>query len=127
MAFETTRCVRLSKIVVELTLEKLFYLDEHDDVKIETSDINRPDFSWWVTLNTGTDRIQIFGKVEMTYLEELMRESVIRVFVTFFLPEYHVWFWQGEWSPSERWWNAQESLMCRFYAPMRIPPVSAVI
>ena len=26
MAFETTRCVRLSKIVEELTLEKLFYL-----------------------------------------------------------------------------------------------------
>jgi HPr kinase/phosphorylase len=66
MAFETTRCVKLSKIVEELSLEKLFYLDEHDDVKIETSDINRPGlqlvgyFEYF-----GTDRIQIFGKVEM--------------------------------------------------------------
>jgi HPr kinase/phosphorylase len=85
MAFETTRCVRLSKIVVELTLEKLFYLDEHDDVKIETSDINRPGlqlvgyFEYF-----GTDRIQIFGKVEMTYLEQLDGEKRYQSIRNFF-------------------------------------------
>jgi len=76
MAFETSRCVKLSKIVEELSLEKLYYLDEHDEVRIETSDINRPGlqlvgfFEYF-----GTDRIQIFGKVEMTYLAQLDDEK----------------------------------------------------
>jgi len=76
MAFETSRCVKLSKIVEELSLEKLYYLDEHDEVRIETSDINRPGlqlagfFEYF-----GTDRIQIIGKVEMTYLAQLDDEK----------------------------------------------------
>ena len=85
MAFETSRHVKLSKIVEELSLEKLFYLDEHDEVKIETSDINRPGlqlvgyFEYF-----GTDRIQIFGKVEMTYLAQLDDEKRYKSIRTFF-------------------------------------------
>ncbi|HHU90609.1 MAG TPA: HPr(Ser) kinase/phosphatase [Clostridiaceae bacterium] len=85
MAFETSRHVKLSKIVEELSLEKLFYLDEHDEVKIETSDINRPGlqlvgyFEYF-----GTDRIQIFGKVEMTYLAQLDDEKRYKSIRDFF-------------------------------------------
>lgn len=68
--------VKLKKIVQEFLLEKLFYLDEHDDVLIFTTDINRPGlqlagfFEYF-----GTDRVQIIGKVEMTYLEQLESEA----------------------------------------------------
>jgi len=85
MAFETSRCVKLSKIVEELGLEKLYYLDEHDEVRIETSDINRPGlqlagfFEYF-----GTDRIQIFGKVEMTYLAQLDDEKRYKSIRDFF-------------------------------------------
>jgi HPr kinase/phosphorylase len=87
MAIELTQGVKLSKIVTELALEKLYYLDEHDDIKIETSDINRPGlqlagfFEYF-----GVDRIQIIGKVEMTYLNQLdaqtRSQSIRRLFST---------------------------------------------
>ncbi len=85
MAFETTRCVKLSKIVEELTLEKLFYLDEHDEIKIGTSDINRPGLQLVGYYEYfGIDRIQIFGKVEMTYLEQLDEEKRYQSIRNFF-------------------------------------------
>lgn len=68
--------VKLSKIIKELSLEKLYYTDEHNDISIESSDINRPGlqlagfFEYF-----GIDRIQIIGKVEMTYLTKLGPES----------------------------------------------------
>ncbi|MGI6085072.1 MAG: HPr(Ser) kinase/phosphatase [Acetivibrionales bacterium] len=76
MSIETGRSVKLAKIIEELALEKLFYLDEFDEIKIETSDINRPGlqlagfFEYF-----GNDRIQIIGKVEMTYLDQLDAET----------------------------------------------------
>ena len=85
MAFETSRCVKLSKIVEELSLEKLYYLSQHDEVRIETSDINRPGlqlagfFEYF-----GTDRIQIIGKVEMTYLAQLDDEKRYKSLRNFF-------------------------------------------
>lgn len=63
--------VELGKIVKELMLEKLYYKDEFDKIPIRTADINRPGlqlagfFEYF-----GTDRVQIIGKVEMTYLSE---------------------------------------------------------
>ncbi|MGI6621575.1 MAG: HPr(Ser) kinase/phosphatase [Acetivibrionales bacterium] len=68
--------VKLSKIIEELSLEKLYYADEHDNIKIESADINRPGlqlagfFEYF-----GVDRIQIIGKVEMTYLAKFDSES----------------------------------------------------
>lgn len=68
--------VKLSKIIEELSLEKLYYADEHDNIKIESADINRPGlqlagfFEYF-----GVDRIQIIGKVEMTYLAKFDSEN----------------------------------------------------
>jgi len=64
--------VKLSKIVKDFSLDKLYYLYEHDQVEICTTDINRPGlqlagfFEYF-----GNDRMQVIGKVEMTYLGEL--------------------------------------------------------
>ncbi|NMA66402.1 MAG: HPr kinase/phosphorylase [Clostridiaceae bacterium] len=64
--------VKLKRLVDEFALEKLCYKDEYDDIIIATTDINRPGlqlagfFEYF-----GTDRVQIFGKVEMTYLADL--------------------------------------------------------
>lgn len=68
--------VKLPKIIEELSLEKLYYAEEHDNIKIESADINRPGlqlagfFEYF-----GVDRIQIIGKVEMTYLAKFDSES----------------------------------------------------
>ena len=77
--------VRLNKIVKEFSLEKLYYLDEHDNVSINTTDINRPGlqlagfFEYF-----GPDRIQIIGKVEMTYLEQLDSEQRYKSLLSLF-------------------------------------------
>jgi HPr kinase/phosphorylase len=68
--------VKLSKIVKEFSLEPLYYLDEHANLPIYSTDINRPGlqlagfFEYF-----GTDRMQIIGKVEMTYLAQLDPEK----------------------------------------------------
>ncbi len=70
-----TASVKLSKIINELSLEKLYYTDKHNDISIETSDINRPGLQLGGFFEYfGTDRIQIIGKVEMTYLAKLESE-----------------------------------------------------
>lgn len=81
--------VMLSKIVQEFSLEKLYYLEEHDQIQVFSTDINRPGlqlagfFEYF-----GSDRVQIIGKVEMTYLAEfdsLQRyQSILKFFSTGF-------------------------------------------
>lgn len=64
--------VKLSKLVKEFSLEKLNYKDEYDEIKIYSTDINRPGlqlagfFEYF-----GPERVQIIGKVEMTYLAKM--------------------------------------------------------
>jgi HPr kinase/phosphorylase len=64
--------VKLGKIVNEFALEKLVYGDEDDNIEITSTDINRPGlqlagfFEYF-----GTDRIQVIGKVEITYLSRM--------------------------------------------------------
>jgi len=64
--------VKLGKIVREFSLEKLVYKDEYDNIEIFSTDINRPGlqlagfFEYF-----GTDRVQVIGKVEMSYLAEM--------------------------------------------------------
>ena len=60
-----TPMVKLSRLIKEFSLEKLYYKDNFDDILITTTDINRPGlqlagfFEYF-----GTDRVQIIGKVE---------------------------------------------------------------
>ncbi|HHY64350.1 MAG TPA: HPr(Ser) kinase/phosphatase [Clostridiaceae bacterium] len=77
--------VKLSKVVKEMSLEKLYYTDEHDNIKIESADINRPGlqlagfFEYF-----GEERIQIIGKVEMTYLAQMDPETRYKSLYTLF-------------------------------------------
>lgn len=84
---DSIHSVSLAKIINELSLEKLYFKDEYYDIRIQTSDINRPGlqlagfFEYF-----GTDRIQIIGKVEMNYLAQLDSEkrydSIYQLFKT---------------------------------------------
>lgn len=72
MAKLSTLSVKLSKIIKEFSLEPLYFLDEHNDLHIYSTDINRPGLQLAGFYEYfGTERIQIIGKVEMTYLSQL--------------------------------------------------------
>lgn len=68
--------VKLEKIVREFMLEKLVYSPEYDNILITSTDINRPGlqldgfFEYF-----GNERVQLIGKVEMTYLEKMTPEQ----------------------------------------------------
>lgn len=68
--------VKVSKIVEDLKLEKLFYLDHHGDIEVSSTDVNRPglqliDFFDYF----DPSRIEVIGKVEMTYLETMPSDA----------------------------------------------------
>lgn len=77
--------VRLEKIVSEFTLEKLVYHDEDDEIEITSTDINRPGlqlagfFEYF-----GIDRVQVMGKVEVTYLAQMTSEQRFNSLYGFF-------------------------------------------
>lgn len=77
--------VKLGKIVNEFSLEKLVYKDEYDSIEIYSTDINRPGlqlagfFEYF-----GTDRVQVIGKVEMSYLAEMDSEQRYKSLYGFF-------------------------------------------
>ena len=68
--------VRLGRIVKEFMLEKLVYSPEFDNIMITSTDINRPGlqldgfFEYF-----GNERVQVIGKVEMTYLERMSSQQ----------------------------------------------------
>ena len=61
--------ISLREIADEFSLEELTDLGELEKIEVSTADTNRPGlqlagfFEYF-----GEDRVQIFGKVEMTYL-----------------------------------------------------------
>lgn len=82
-------CVLLHDLIKELELE-VIYDAETADIEVTTSDINRPglQFSGFFDF-FASDRIQIIGKVEMTYLECLpsdLREQRLEQFFEYNFP-----------------------------------------
>ncbi|NLU31798.1 MAG: HPr kinase/phosphorylase [Clostridiaceae bacterium] len=71
-----TQSVRLGKIVKEFMLDKIVYSPEFDDILVTSTDINRPGlqldgfFEYF-----GNERVQVIGKVEMTYLGRMTPEQ----------------------------------------------------
>ncbi|HOK42507.1 MAG TPA: HPr(Ser) kinase/phosphatase [Thermoclostridium caenicola] len=71
-----TQSVRLGKIVKEFMLEKLVYAPEFDNILVTSTDINRPGlqldgfFEYF-----GNERVQVIGKVEMTFLEKMSSQQ----------------------------------------------------
>jgi len=64
--------VKLSELIKEFQLEQVCFEECHNDIEITTSDVNRPGLQLSGYMEYfGTDRIQIIGKVETTYLASL--------------------------------------------------------
>lgn len=77
--------VKLSQIIKELHLKKIYYTDDMDSVEVSSADINRPGLQLIGFFNYfDPKRIEIIGKVEMTYLEKMQpqerRESLDKLF-----------------------------------------------
>jgi len=71
-----TQSVRLGKIVKEFMLEKIVYSPEFDDILVTSTDINRPGLQLGGFFEYfGNERIQVIGKVEMTYLSQMTSEQ----------------------------------------------------
>ena len=70
--------IALSKVVEEFQFEKLYESKNYDDILITRSEVNRPAlqiigfFDYF-----DNKRIQILGKVELTYLEQFGYEKGI--------------------------------------------------
>lgn len=80
-----TFTVKLSQIISELRLKKIYYTDDMDSVEVSSADINRPGLQLIGFFNYfDQKRIEIIGKVEMTYLEKMQpserRESLDKLF-----------------------------------------------
>ncbi len=77
--------VTLREIIDEFQLEELSRAKNIDEIVITTPDINRPGLQMAGYLEYfGTDRIQIIGKVETTYLEGLSSEERYKRLDVFF-------------------------------------------
>lgn len=77
--------VRLSEVVREFQLEELSLDCCLEDIEITTSDVNRPGLQLSGYMEFfGTDRIQIIGKVETTYLASLSPQDRLKRMDEFF-------------------------------------------
>lgn len=77
--------VALKELIKEFGLEVVNACDNYEEILITTSDINRPGLQMTGYLEYfGNDRIQIFGKVENSYLEELTSKEREKTLDEFF-------------------------------------------
>lgn len=77
--------VKISSVVKEFQLEEVCCPAFGGDIEITTSDVNRPGLQLSGYMEFfGTDRIQIIGKVEMTYLASLSPDDRLRKLDLFF-------------------------------------------
>lgn len=77
--------VSLSEVVKEFQLEPLCEDVSIDDIEITTSDVNRPGLQLSGYMEFfGSDRIQIIGKVETTYLASLSPQDRLKRLDNFF-------------------------------------------
>lgn len=76
MMNDTTFKIHLSKVIEEFSFEKIYSSTDIDDIMIETADLNRPALQIAGFYDYfDSHRIQIMGKVEVTYLEQFPREK----------------------------------------------------
>ena len=73
---ETKFTIPLSRVVDEFQFEKLYESKDFDDIIIESADVNRPGLLMIGFLDYfDHKRIQILGKVELTYLDQFSYEK----------------------------------------------------
>lgn len=106
--------VKLKTLMEEFHLEPVCMKETAGDVEITTSDVNRPGLQLSGYMEYfGTDRIQIIGKVEMTYLASLSPQERKRGWTTIFAPVSHAWSSQGTRSRSRKWWKLPKNTRYR--------------
>lgn len=82
---DNTHSVKLSNLAEEMGIEVYYKPDNYDSVEVKTTDVNRPGlqltgfYDYFVS-----DRIQIIGIVETTYLKELSSEERMQKFEKLF-------------------------------------------
>ena len=73
---QSTFSVKLSRLIEDLRVEKVFFSPDHENIEIVSPDVNRPSLQI-----TGfydyfdNTRIQLLGKVEYTYLMKISEEE----------------------------------------------------
>ena len=73
---QSTFSVKLSRLIEEIGVEKVFFSPDHENIEIVSPDVNRPSLQI-----TGfydyfdNTRIQLLGKVEYTYLMKISEEE----------------------------------------------------
>lgn len=73
---DTVFKIHLSKVIEEFSFEKIHESSDMNEIMIETSDLNRPALQIAGFYDYfDSNRIQIIGKVEVTYLEQFTREK----------------------------------------------------
>lgn len=71
--------VKLSELINEFQLEQVCFEERDNDIDITASDVNRPGLQLSGYMEYfGTDRIQVVGKVEMTYLASLSPQERLK-------------------------------------------------
>lgn len=86
---ENTFSVPLSSLVKQFRMEKVFVSSDYEQIEIHRSDVNRPGlplsgfFDYF-----DPNRLQILGKVEMTYLEDLSKERRSEVLGKLFAQDF---------------------------------------
>ncbi|MBE7015473.1 MAG: HPr(Ser) kinase/phosphatase [Ruminococcaceae bacterium] len=68
--------IHLTKVIEEFSLEKVYSSSDIDEILIDTSDVNRPALQIAGYYDYyDSSRLQILGKVEVTYLQQFAREK----------------------------------------------------
>lgn len=68
--------IHLSKVIEQFSFERIYESSDINEIMIETSDLNRPALQIAGFYDYfDSNRIQIIGKVEVTYLEQFPREK----------------------------------------------------
>ena len=84
---ENSFSVKVGQIIEEMKLKKLYYKEEMDEIEITCSNVNRPGLPLvGVFEYFDANRIQIIGKVETNFLQNLeeskKRETLFKLFST---------------------------------------------
>lgn len=112
------QAVSLSKIIEKMELVNLTPEIDVESIKVEQTDINRPALQL-----TGffdhfpTDRVQVIGYVEYTYLKGMEEERKKYIYGEILSKKYRVLFSAGICSPTIYCWNWPINMKCRFWLP----------
>lgn len=109
------KAVKLTKLVQEMNLKNLTPEVDMEHVRITLPDINRPALQLTGYFeHFASERVQIIGYVEYTYLMHLNPEERKRSFENFVSKQIPCVIFTTMTEPDEDMLDMEESTMCRF-------------